>query len=107
MKEERLLRHIKAAEVVFFYTKNTFKVEAKEMNEKLYKKTKKLLKRWGVTDEEADEFIKDLAETADDEDEGDGDGFKQKDVSEDLNEAERDVEESGEAGGDLPWANEN
>ena len=68
------------------------------MDEKLYKKTKKLLKKWGVTEEEAEAFIKDLAATADVEDEVDEieDGNEDETVDEkEIEKAEEDIEESG------------
>lgn len=68
------------------------------MDEKLYKKTKKLLKKWGVTEEEAEDFIKDLAAMADVEDEVDEieDGNEDKTVDEkEIEKAEEDIEESG------------
>lgn len=68
------------------------------MDEKLYKKTKKLLLKWGVTEEEAEDFIKDLAATADVEDEVDEieDGNEDKTVDEkEIEKAEEDIEESG------------
>lgn len=68
------------------------------MDEKLYKKTKKLLLKWGVTEEEAEDFIKDLAATADVEDEVDEieDGNEDETVDEkEIEKAEEDIEESG------------
>lgn len=68
------------------------------MDEKLYKKTKKLLLKWGVTEEEAEDFIKDLTATADVEDEVDEieDGNEDKTVDEkEIEKAEEDIEESG------------
>ena len=54
---------------------------------KLYDKTRDLLKKWGVTDEEADDFMKELTETADKNDE---------EVSEEVEEAKEEIEEKGE-----------
>lgn len=66
------------------------------MDGKLYKKTKKVLMKWGVTEKEADDFIKDLEETADDEDEADEIVDEKKDVKDDIEEAKTDIEEKGE-----------
>ena len=55
--------------------------------EKLYKKTRDLLKKWGVTDEEADEFMKELMDTADKDEDGD--------VSDDVAEAKEEIAEEG------------
>ena len=55
--------------------------------EKLYKKTRALLKKWGVTDDEADEFMKELMDTADKDKDGD--------VSDDVAEAKEEIAEEG------------
>ena len=55
---------------------------------KLYDKTRDLLKKWGVTDEEADDFMKELMETADKNDDGD--------ITEEVEEAKEEIEEKGE-----------
>ncbi|MBR1746587.1 MAG: hypothetical protein IJ735_00035 [Clostridia bacterium] len=55
--------------------------------EKLYKKTKALLRKWGVSDEEAEDFIKDLKDTADRDDDGD--------VIDDVKRAEDKIEAEG------------
>ena len=55
--------------------------------EKLYKKTRDLLKKWGVTDDEADEFMKELMDTADKDEDGD--------VADDVEEAKEEIDEQG------------
>ena len=54
---------------------------------KLYDRTRDLLKKWGVTDEEADDFMKELMETADRNDDGD--------ITEEVEEAKEEIEEKG------------
>lgn len=56
--------------------------------EKLYKKTKALLRKWGVSDEEVEDFIKDLKDAADRDDDGD--------VTNDVRRAEDKIEAEGE-----------
>jgi hypothetical protein len=58
-----------------------------EQIKKLYDKTRELLKKWSVTDEEADEFMKELMEASD----KNGDG----DVADDIKAAEEDIAEKG------------
>ena len=55
--------------------------------EKLYKKTRDLLKKWGVTDDEADEFMKELMDTADKDEDGD--------VADDVKDAKEEIAEEG------------
>lgn len=55
--------------------------------EKLYEKTRDLLKKWGVTDEEADEFMKELMDTADKDEDGD--------VADDVKDAKEEIAEEG------------
>ena len=54
---------------------------------KLYDRTRDLLKKWGVSDEEADDFMKELMETADKNDDGD--------ITEEVEEAKEEIEEKG------------
>ena len=55
---------------------------------KLYDRTRSLLKKWGVSDEEADDFMKELMETADRNDDGD--------ITEEVEEAKEGIEKKGE-----------
>lgn len=75
---------------MFFYAKNNVQMGGKRMNEaKLYKKTKKLLLAWGVTEDEAENFIKNLADTADE-----GEETETADEKE-IEKAEEDIKEDG------------
>ena len=55
--------------------------------EKFYEKTRALLKEYGVTDDEAENFIKDLIEIIDKDKDGD--------VSDDVAEAKEEIAEEG------------
>lgn len=65
------------------------------MDGKLYKKTKKVLMKWGLTEGKADDFIRDLTETADDEDENENEEEGKMEVKERIDEAEKRIEEEG------------
>lgn len=65
------------------------------MDGKLYKKTKKVLMKWGLTGEKADDFIRDLTETADDEDENENEEEGKMEVKERIDEAEKRIDEKG------------
>ena len=62
----------------------------------LYKKTKKVLLKWGVTEKEAEDFIKDLEATADDEEDENEAVEEKKDVKDDIAEAKDNIAEKGE-----------